>query len=278
MMVEIGKYNNLEVVKDVDHGLYLDGGETYGEILIPNKYVFKETTVGDFIDVFVYYDTEDRIIATTEMPYAMVGEFACLKAIEVNNIGAFLDWGLIKDLFVPFREQKMNMQVNRYYVVHIDVDEKSKRIVGTAKFDKFLDNVPHEYQVDQEVDVMVAGISELGYTCIINGLHTGMLYMNEIFEKLHLGQKCTAYIKKLREDDKIDLYYHKKGLEGSEELSDIIMDRLDKNNGYMNIGDKSDSEDIYYEFAVSKKQFKKAIGHLYKQKLIKVEPTRIEKL
>jgi predicted RNA-binding protein (virulence factor B family) len=273
-MIEIGKYNSLRVIKDVDHGLYLDGG-ALGEILIPNKYVLKTTKIDDVIDVFLYYDTEDRIIATTEEPYAMVNEFACLEAIAVNNIGAFLDWGLIKDLFVPFREQKMNMQVGRNYVVYIYLDTESQRLVGTAKIDKYLDNIPHEYVVDQAVEIMVSSVSELGYTCIIDGLHTGMIYMNEIFEKIYVGHKCTAYIKKLREDDKIDLYYHKKGLEGSGELSDIILERLKKNNGSLNVGDKSDSEDIYYEFAVSKKQFKKAIGHLYKQKLIIIEKTKI---
>lgn len=274
-MLEIGKYNSLRVIKSLEHGLYLDGGDAYGEILIPRKYVTDDMEIDSMIDVFVYYDTEDRIIATTEKPYGLVDEFACLEAIAVNNIGAFLDWGLIKDLFVPFREQKMNMQVGKNYVVYIYVDHESERIVGTAKIDKFLDNTPPEYEIDQKVDIMVSSYSDLGYTCIINGLHTGMIYMNEIFEKLYIGQRCSAYIKKIREDDKIDLYYHKKGLEGSEELSDIIIERLKKNNGSLNIGDKSDSEDIYYEFAVSKKQFKKAIGHLYKQKLINVEKTKI---
>jgi len=274
-MVEIGKYNSLRVVKDVEHGLYLDGGDKYGEILIPRKYVSEDTKIDDMIDVFVYYDTEDRVIATTEQPYATIGEFAGLQVIDVNKFGAFLDWGLIKDLFVPFREQKAKMQVGKTYVVYIDIDEKSERIVGSAKVENYLDNVPPVYREDQEVDIIVAGISDLGYTCIINSLHKGIIYKNEIFEDLYIGQQTKAYIKKVREDEKIDLYYHKKGLKASEDLSDVVLNRLKDNNGVLNISDKSDSTLIYEEFGVSKKQFKKAVGHLYKQKLISIEKEKI---
>jgi len=274
-MVEIGKYNSLRVVKDVEHGLYLDGGDKYGEILIPRKYVSEDTKIDDMIDVFVYYDTEDRVIATTEQPYATIGEFAGLQVIDVNKFGAFLDWGLIKDLFVPFREQKAKMQVGKTYVVYIDIDEKSERIVGSAKVENYLDNVPPVYREDQEVDIIVAGISDLGYTCIINSLHKGIIYKNEIFEDLYIGQQTKAYIKKVREDEKIDLYYHKKGLKASEDLSDVVLNRLKDNNGVLNISDKSDSTLIYEEFGVSKKQFKKAVGHLYKQKLINIEKEKI---
>jgi len=273
-MVEIGKYNSLRVIKDVEHGLYLDGGEL-GEVLIPRKYVNEETKIDDMIEVFVYYDTEDRPIATTEQPYATLGEFACLQVVDVNQFGAFLDWGLIKDLFVPFREQKAKMQKNGTYVVYIYQDDETQRIVGSAKIENFLDNVPPEYDIDQEVDIMVASISDLGYTCIINNLHKGIIYRNEIFEDLYIGQQTKAYIKKVREDDKIDLYFHKKGLKGSQDLSDIILDRLKLNNGVINVSDKSDSELIYQEFAVSKKQFKKAVGHLYKERLIKIENEKI---
>jgi len=274
-MVEIGKYNSLRVVKDVEHGLYLDGGDKYGEILIPRKYVSEDTKIDDMIDVFVYYDTEDRVIATTEQPYATIGEFAGLQVIDVNKFGAFLDWGLIKDLFVPFREQKAKMQVGKTYVVYIYIDEKSERIVGSAKVENYLDNVPPVYREDQEVDIIVAGISDLGYTCIINSLHKGIIYKNEVFEDLYIGQQAKAYIKKVREDEKIDLYYHKKGLKASEDLSDIVLNRLKDNNGVLNISDKSDSSLIYEEFGVSKKQFKKAVGHLYKQKLISIEKEKI---
>jgi len=274
-MVEIGKYNSLRVVKDVEHGLYLDGGDKYGEILIPRKYVSEDTKIDDMIDVFVYYDTEDRVIATTEQPYATIGEFAGLQVIDVNKFGAFLDWGLIKDLFVPFREQKAKMQVGKTYVVYIDIDEKSERIVGSAKIENYLDNVPPMYREDQEVDIIVAGISDLGYTCIINSLHKGIIYKNEIFEDLYIGQQTKAYIKKVREDEKIDLYYHKKGLKASEDLSDIVHRRLKDNNGVLNISDKSDAALINEEFGVSKKQFKKAVGHLYKQRLIKIENDKI---
>lgn len=276
-MVEIGKYNRLEVVKDVEHGLYLDG-DKYGEVLIPRKYVSEGTKIGDFIDVFVYYDTEDRVIATTEKPYATVGEFAGLQVVDISKFGAFLDWGLIKDLFVPFREQKAKMQVGKTYVVYIYIDHESERIVGSAKIDKYLDNVPPVYKEDEEVDIIVAGISDLGYTCIVNSIHKGIIYKNEVFEDLYIGQETKAYIKKIREDEKIDLYYHKKGLKGSEELSDVILRMLKENNGVINIGDKSDSVVIYNEFGVSKKQFKKAIGHLYKQRLIEIEAERIKLL
>lgn len=276
-MVEIGKYNSLKVIKDVEHGLYLDG-EELGEVLIPRKYVDENTKIDDYIEVFVYYDTEDRPIATTEQPYATIGEFACLQVADMSKFGAFLDWGLIKDLFVPFREQKAKMQVGGTYVVFIYLDDESQRIVGSAKIDQFLDNVPPEYEIDQEVDIMVASKSDLGYTCIINGLHKGIIYLNEIFDDLYIGQQTKAYIKKVREDDKIDLYFHKKGLEGSQDLSDIILDRLKQDGGSINVSDKSASELIYQEFGVSKKQFKKAVGHLYKERLIKIDRERISLL
>lgn len=274
-MIEFGKYNKLIVVKILEHGAYLDGGEQ-GEILMPHKYVEEHVSVGDEVEVFVYKDTDDRPIATKEKPFAQVGDFACLEVVDTNKYGAFLDWGLIKDLFVPFREQKLKMEVGNRYIVHIYIDTETERIVGSAKIEKFLDNVPPTYAIDEKVDILVYGYTDLGYNCIINNLHRGIIYQNEIFDDLHFGQETTAYIKKIREDDKIDLYFHKKGLEGSQDVADIILDKLKNNSGILHLGDKSPSEQIYMEFGISKKQFKKAAGHLYKKGLIKIYPEKIE--
>jgi uncharacterized protein len=206
-VVNIGKYNTLRVIKEVDFGVYLDG-EQEGEILMPVRYVPPHCQVGDYVDVFLYLDSEDRPIATTEKPFAQVGEFAMLRVKSVNKIGTFLDWGIMKDLLVPFREQKVTMIEGRSYLVYILVDDESKRIVASAKLNKYLDKTVPEYTVGQEVDLVIESETDLGYKAIINNLHWGILYENEVFEQLAKGLKVKGYVKKIRTDNKIDLSLH----------------------------------------------------------------------
>lgn len=276
-MVELGRVNQLTVVKLVDFGLYLDGGEQ-GEILLPQNVVPENCQVGDVLEVFIYLDSEDRIIATTERPYAMVDEFAMLRCVDVTKIGAFLDWGLYKDLLVPFREQKMNMLVGRSYLVYVYIDHETERIVASAKLDKFLDNVPPEYEPGDEVDIIIADQTDIGYKAIIDNTFWGVIYENEIFEPLNKGEHMKAYIKKIREDDKIDLSLHRYGYRKVEDNLQRILGKLDENGGEIMISDKSSPEEIYDMFGISKKTFKQAIGSLYKQRLIEISPKSIRKI
>jgi len=270
-MVQIGKYNTLKVVKEVDFGLYLDGGEEHGEILLPIRYVPEDTKVDDELEVFIYLDSEDRIIATTEKPFATVGEFAFLNVSSVTQVGAFLNWGLMKDLLVPFREQKMKMQEGRSYPVYIYLDDESQRIVATAKLEPVLDNIIPDYTVGQEVELFVVERTELGYKVVINNLHTGLIYHNEMFRDVKIGDRCPGYIKKVREDDKIDVNLHKQGFEKMDDLSTKVFELLKERGGYLAVSDKSAAELIYKVFGMSKKNFKKAIGGLYKQRLISID-------
>ena len=269
-MAEIGKLNRLKVVKELSFGLYLDGGE-HGEILLPTRYIPNDTKVDDEIEVFIYYDSEDRIIATTETPLAMVGDFSLLKVVSVNAIGAFLDWGLPKDLLVPFREQKQTMQEGRYYLVKVYFDKNSKRIAASAKLDSFLDNLPPNYKEGQEVDLIICNETELGYKAIVNKLHWGMLYKNEVFQPLERGQKIKGFVKKIRDDEKIDLNLTKSGYAKVDDISEKILDYLRNNKGFATLTDKSSPETIYNLFSVSKKAFKMAIGGLYKKGYILIE-------
>ncbi len=268
-MAEIGKYNNLRVIKEVDFGVYLDG-EKEGEILMPIRYVPKDCQVGDYVDVFLYLDSEDRPIATTEKPFAQVGEFAMLRVISVNKIGTFLDWGIMKDLLVPFREQKVTMIEGRSYLVYIYVDEDTRRIVASAKLNKFLDKTTPEYTVGQEVELLIESETDLGYKAIINNQHWGILYENEVFEQLAKGLKIKGFIKKIRTDNKIDLSLHPLGYEKVDPLTQMILDELKKEGGFIPISDKSEAEEVYRVFGISKKSFKQALGALYKRRIITI--------
>ncbi|MDY0199791.1 MAG: S1-like domain-containing RNA-binding protein [Bacteroidales bacterium] len=269
-MAYIGKINNLRVVKVVSIGCYLDGGE-HGEILIPRRYVPENTEVEDFIDVFIYYDSEDRIIATTETPKIQLGEIAQLQVVSVTHAGAFLDWGLSKDIFVPFREQKMRMEEDKWYIVGLYIDFETDRLAASAKIEKFLDNTPPDYEVGQEVDLLIYNKTDLGFSAIINNAHWGVIYENEIFRHLNQGKRIKGYIKKIREDEKIDLVLQKPGFEKVDEIAQSLLDKLEKNNGIIRLSDKSDPQEIYAHLGISKKVFKKAIGGLYKAKLITIE-------
>ncbi len=274
-MVEIGRISSCKIVKIVDFGVYLDG-EGFGEILMPKRYVPSNCKVNDEVEAFIYFDSEDRLIATTEKPLVQVGEFAYLNVVATTKVGAFLDWGLPKDLFVPFREQKQKMDEGKSYMIYVYYDYDSDRIAASAKIDKYLDNLPPEYKEGELVNLKIAQKTDLGYKAIINDLHWGMIYNNEIFTDIKLGMAVTGYIKKIREDEKIDLSLQRAGREKIYDLSDIILMKLRDNKGVLNISDKSPAEEIYTEFGVSKKNFKKAVGNLYKKRLIKISDNRIE--
>lgn len=273
-MIEIGKYNTLTVVKVVDFGVYLDGGDR-GEILMPNEYVPENCFPDDEVRVFIYFDSEDRIVATTEVPAVQVGEFAFLKVVAVTGVGAFLDWGLRKDLLVPFREQRDPMVEGRSYLVYAYVDKTSDRIVASTKIDKFLDQVYPDYEPGQEVDVLIARKSDLGYSVIINNAHWGLIYDNEIFQPLKPGQKLKGYIKMVREDDKIDVSLQPAGYAKIEGLAGVILEKLKDYNGVLDLSDKSEPEEIYRVFGCSKKNYKKALGTLLKQSLIEISETEV---
>ena len=267
MNVVLGKYNQLEVVKQVDFGVYLNGGDD-GEILLPSRYVPEGCKPGDMLNVFIYLDNEERLIATTLQPKVQVGEFACLEVAWVNEYGAFLDWGLMKDLFVPFREQKQKMQKGHRYVVHAHVDEDSYRIMASAKVERYLSKEMPTYQPGEEVEVMVWQRTDLGYKVIVDNQFSGLVYQREIFKALEPGMKMLAYIRQVREDGKIDLTLQKDGLQKVGDFAEVLLQYIKDHDGYTPLNDKSAAEDIYDAFEVSKKTFKKAVGDLYKKRLI----------
>ncbi len=266
-MVEIGRINTLPVVRETENGVYLDGGE-HGEILMPQKFVTDEVKEKGEATVFVYTDSEDRLVATTEKPLAMVGDFAVLKVVANSRYGAFLDWGLPKDLLIPFREQKSTMVEGKSYLVYVFLDLQTNRIAATVKLDKYLDNTPPEYQVGEEVDIIVVEETELGYKAIVNLEHWGMLYKNQVFKPLQNGQKLKGYVQKVRDDEKIDLLLEKPGYEKVDAISQKILNELKENKGFMAVSDKTSPEMIKALFGISKKNFKKALGGLYKKRLI----------
>lgn len=272
-MVEIGKYNTLRIVKILDFGAYLDAGKI--EILLPTRYVPEGAEPEQEIEVFIYHDNEGRIIATTARPLATVGEFQFMEVTDVNSAGAFLEWGIMKNLLVPFKEQKMPMQEGRWYLVYVRLDHVTGRIMASARVEKFLNNTPAEYEPNQEVDLLVADETDLGYKVIINNAHTGLVYYNEVFQRIERGDHLKGYIKEIREDDKIDVSLTPLGYQKVEGIAGVILDSLKVKGGFIPVHDKSEPDVIYALFRCSKKAFKQAIGALYKQKLISMEPNGI---
>lgn len=271
----IGQYAELKVAKLVDFGVFLEG-EDEALILLPNQYVPAKTQIDDTIKVFIYRDSEDRIIATTLTPKAIAGEFAVMKVKSVTNIGAFLDWGLAKDLLVPFSEQRDKLQEGLSYLVFVYIDESTGRIVATAKIEKILKDVELSYSEGDEVDILVGKKGDLGFQVLINDDALGIIYKNEIFGHLKTGDKRKAYIKKLRPDGKIDISLQQQGYQNEVPKSgQQILDMLKDEEGFLPLNDKSSPDDIYYTLKMSKKNFKKAIGLLYKQKLITIEDAGI---
>lgn len=269
-MLQIGKINELKVTHRVDFGLYLDGGEE-GEILLPLRYADRDMKPGDKVKVFIYRDSEDRLIATTEQPYAQVGEFAFLRVNATNNVGAFLDWGLPKDLLVPFREQKVRMTPGRSYTVYVYLDDETQRIVASAKLQKFLDNKIPNLAPGDEVKARIYQRTDLGYKVIVNDLFSGLIYHNEIFSDVNIGELHYATVRNVRPDGKIDLVLGKNTRNRVTDLADDILDYIDECGGKMSLSDSSSPEEIREVFQCSKKDFKKAVGALFKAKQIIIE-------
>ncbi len=279
IMALIGRMNSLQVVKHTDFGLYLDGG-AHGEILLPKRYIPKDTASEpeDWLNVFVYLDSDDKLIATTEKPKVQVGEFASLKVVDINRVGLFLDWGLPKDLLLPHSEEKRPLQVGDYCVVHVFLDKRSKRITATARLDRYLDKTPARYQAGQAVDLLVVEPSDLGFKAIINAQHWGLIHKNEVFKFLRSGMQEKGFIKEVRSDGKISLSLQPVGQGVLDDLARQILDRLRQQGGSLELGDKSSPEAISAAFGVSKGNFKKAIGGLYKQGLIQIGEQRLQLL
>lgn len=268
-MLKIGQYNTLKIVKILSFGAYLecDGKE----ILLPTRYVPQDAKVDDEVEVFIYHDNEGRLIATTLHPNAIAGEFAFMRVKSINTTGAFLDWGLMKDLLVPYKEQKMQMREGRWYLVYVRLDPITNRIMASARIEKFIGNVPPAYEPNQEVDLLVVEDTEIGYKVIVNNLHWGMLYYDQVFQRLERGEKLKGYVKEVRDDDKIDINLAPLGYQKVEGVSKIVLDALKTKGGFLPVHDKSDPDEIYSLFRCSKKAFKQAIGALYKQHLILIE-------
>jgi len=270
-MAQIGRMNTLRVVKQLDFGVYLDGADL-GEILMPKRYVPEPCQINDELDVFIYRDSEDRLVATTEQPFAMVGEFALLKAVSVNQFGAFLQWGLMKDLMVPFPEQKPRMEEGKLYVVRIYLDEDSNRIVGSARLDGFLHRESEdEFEAGESVNLFIANRTDLGYQVIVDHTHWGMLHNNEVAKALKRGANITGFIKAIREDGRIDLCLHRLPSEKTDDIAQMIITTLAAHDGFIALSDKSSPDDIRATFNISKGMYKKAVGALYKKKRIKLE-------
>lgn len=276
-MADVGKMNTLAVLRSTEFGLFLDGGKS-GDILLPRRYASGDWKVGDAIEVFVMLDSEDRLTATTLKPYAMVDEFANLRVVSVTGIGAFLDWGMPKDLLVPFREQKIKMREGQSYLVRIYFDRASGRLAASSKLDRFLDKTEPAYTVGEEVELLIAAKTDLGYKAIVNGLHWGVIFHNETFQAMQRGQRIEGFIKQLRPDGKIDLCLQKPGYEKVTNLTDVILQYLKQQGGFMPITGKSPPEEIYAHFGVSKKTYKQAIGALYKKRLIALEENGTRKI
>ncbi len=267
-MASLGKKNTLRVLRDVRHGLYLDG-ENLGDILMPSRYVPRGTTVGSTVEVFVYLDSDDRIVATTETPFATVGDFASLQVVSADSgMGAFLDWGLAKDLLLPIREQERRLRQGDWVVVYIKEDEISHRIVATTKLHRFLNRTAPTYRTGEKVELIIFEEVELGYMAIVEGAHRGLLYYTDVRVKLFLGQKIDGYVRQVREDGKIDLALDPAGYSRVAPLADQILEELKAKGGRLPYDDESPPEDIRTVFGVSKKSFKQAIGALYKQRKI----------
>jgi len=270
-MVDLGNYNELEIAREVDFGVYLTSED--GDILLPKKYLPEGAKVGDFVRVFVYRDSEDRVIATNLTPYATVGEFAGLLCKDTSSFGAFMDWGLEKDLLVPLNNQKDKMIPGRKYCVYVYLDDASDRIVGTSKINKYLNTDTSQLKEGEQVNLLVAEFTDLGYNVIINNEYKGLLYRNEVFKDLEIGDKVVGYIKTVRPDGKVDVSLRKPDADTFSEMDETsvkVMQLLEEQNGTLNLSDKSDPEDIYRIVGVSKKMYKRAIGSLYRAGKIEI--------
>lgn len=275
--LQIGRTCQLKVNRQVEFGFYLDGGEQYGEVLLPNGEIRPDIDVhiGEPLEVFLYLDTEERIVATTHMPLAQVGDFAYLEVAWVNNFGAFLHWGPQKDLFVPFREQKMKMMKGHSYIVHVHLDPETYRIMASAKVEHFLSQDFPPYRTGDQVELLIWQKTNLGLKAIVDGRYGGLLYDTQMFRTLRTGDRVKGYISQVRPDGKLDLSLQCPGQRGVEDFSAQLLRHLQMNGGQTPLGDKSPAEEVYALFGVSKKVFKKAVGDLYRQRLIEISDTGI---
>ena len=299
--IKLGDYNTLKMAKIAERpnphsfggkeifGIYLDGGKE-GDILMPQKYVPQGVKIGDDVSCFIYLDQDERPIATTETPLAKVGEFAYLECTWVNEYGAFLNWGLMKDIFCPFREQKRKMEIGERYIVYIYIDEESYRIVASAKVEHFLTDVltiknkdseetdDNKIETGTELPILIWQKSPLGFKVIIDNKYQGLIYQDQIFRLVHTGDQLQGYIQNIRPDGKIDVSLQPVGRRQTEDFAETLLQYLKDNNGICELGDKSEADAIYRQFHVSKKVYKRAVGDLYKRRLIMVESTRIKLL
>lgn len=267
-LIHVGQYNELEVVKELDFGIYLRDGDI--EILMPTKWVPPDTKIGDFLNVFIFRDSDDRLIATTVKPFAVADTFAFLEAKQVNEIGAFLDWGMDKDLLVPFREQQHKMEAGKSYVVFVYVDEETDRLVASAKLSRFIERDDIDIQDGDIVDLLIYSETDLGFNAIVNNLYSGLIYKNEIYEAIRVGDTMKGYVKHVREDNKIDLSLQKSGFELVDDVKWRILNLMKQNGGFLALSDNSSPEEIKSTLQISKKAFKKAIGALYRERLVKL--------
>lgn len=268
-MLFIGKYNYLTIERVTSVGMFLSDVEGE-EVLLPNQYITDEMQVGDQIKVFVYLDSEDRPVATTQTPKIVRNEFAYLEVKDVSEHGAFLDWGLIKDLFVPFREQSKPMEIGEGYVVFLYLDQKTQRLLASAKIDKFLESERLTVSEGDEVDLLIWQKTDLGYNVVVNQYHKGLIYANEVFQALQIGDSLKGYVKKIREENKLDISLQKTGYEVVEPVAKQILEEIEKGKGFLALSDNSSPEEIYQKLKISKKVFKKAIGGLYRQGMIRM--------
>lgn len=269
-MIKIGQHNKLEILRETSVGLFL-GSNDGEDILLPNKYVPENFDIGDEIEVFCYLDHEERPIATTLNPHITLNHFSLLQVKEVNQIGAFLDWGLEKHLFVPFREQARKMETGKWYLVYMYMDEETNRLVGSSKTNRFIDNSELTVDEMEEVNLIVSRYTDLGVEVIINEKHKGLIYSNELFRKVSLGEKLKGYIKKIRPGNKLDVSLQQSGHKNIEPSAEKILNVLKSENGFLRLNDKSSPDEITDLLQMSKKTFKKALGNLYKQKLVVIK-------
>lgn len=270
-MLNIGQFNQLKVLRQLPRGLQLDGGE-YGEILLPKQYITEEVVIGSELNVFIYRDSGDRLIATTQTPLAVEGDFAYLNVVDESPVGAFLDIGLQRDILVPFSEQGSPLEKGRKVLVRIYLDE-SDRLAASTKLDTFLYDIDETsaYRTGEEVQIVVGPKTELGIKVIVDGTYWGLIYHSDVFQPLSRGEKLTAFIKRVREDKKIEIVLQKPGFERVKGLAGDVLEALKDKNGFIPLSDKSTPEDIKNIFHCSKNSYKQAIGTLYKQRLIRIE-------
>ncbi len=269
-MIELGKFNTLKILRDTDPGLFL-GDDEDNEVLLPNRYVPADFKIDDFLDVFVYLDNEERLVAVTDTPYIQKGEFALLRCNAVNEYGAFLDWGMVKELFCPFREQAFKMKKGGWYLVYCYLDEKSDRLVASSKTNRFLDNSALSVALYDEVDLIVSHPSELGMNVIVNKRHLGLIFKGDIFKDLSIGDRLKGIVKKIRPGNKMDIGLSQIGYRNIEPSAQALLELINDHDGFLNLTDKSSPEAIKSVVQMSKKSFKKAVGALYKKRLIRLE-------